>query len=312
MRKIHLKIDMRNLPPLNALRAFEAAARHGSFQAAAEELHVTPTAVSHQIRHLEDFLGCQLFIRRPRPIRLTRAGQQLFPALRDGFDRIGSAVAAVRAPAGSGPLIVSTTPAFASRWLIPRLDTLRDACGGHHLAVEASEVVVDLRAGDADFAIRYARSPDPDLECRALFSDRYLPVCSPALLRDGGFPISPAALASYPLIHFRWKRDDPEAPTWQRWIAHARQRFPAEKMPDPDAGIRFSEESHAIEAAILGQGIALLSDLLVRRELESGMLVKVLDLPIDGLTFYAVYPPDAPRRETIRQLVDFICDGQPH
>ncbi|HEX5513007.1 MAG TPA: LysR substrate-binding domain-containing protein [Gammaproteobacteria bacterium] len=296
---------MRSLPPLNALRAFEAAARHQSFQLAANELHVTPTAISHQIRHLEELLGCALFQRRPRPVRLTSAGQQLFPALRDGLDRIATAVTAVRTATGRGPLIVTTTPAFASRWLIPRLGALREACGGCGLAVEASEAVLDLHAGEADFAIRYARSPDPELECHPLFRDRYVPVCSPALLRSGKLK-TPADLANHTLIHFQWKREDPAAPTWRCWASHAQRLFPGAPLPDTDTGLRFSEENHAIEAALLGQGIALLSEVLVSQELTNGMLIRALDLPIDGMTFYAMYPADTSRRESIERLVDLI------
>ncbi|MBL36843.1 MAG: LysR family transcriptional regulator [Xanthomonadales bacterium] len=296
---------MRELPPLNALRAFEAAARRGSFKGAAEELHVTPTAISHQIRHLEDLLGCALFYRRPRPVRLSAAGRRLYPVLRDAFDGIAGAVAGIRSGLEARPLKVTTTPAFASRWLIPRLGALREACAGREIAVEATERVIDLHAGEVDFAIRYARSPDPELECRPLFSDHYLPVCHPERLRDA--PIeSPGDLAAHPLIHFDWKRDDPHAPTWARWLATAHQHFPDEPLPDPEGGIRFSEEIHAIEAAVSRQGIALISDVLVASELASGALIQPVDLAIDGLTFYAAFLPDAPRRELIEAIVTAI------
>jgi len=296
---------MRELPPLNALRAFEAAARHGSFKRAAEELHVTPTAISHQIRHLEDLLGCAVFHRRPRPVRLSEAGRQLYPVLRDSLDRIAGAVVGIQSGLQARALRVTTTPAFASRWLIPRLGAIREACGGQEIAIEATERVIDLHAGEVDFAIRYARSPDPELECRPLFSDRYIPVCHPARLKQS--PVeSPCDLAKHPLIHFQWKRDDPGAPTWDRWIAAARHHFPDERLPDPEGGLRFSEEVHAIEAALNRQGVALLSDALVAPELASGALVQPVDLAIEGLTFYAVLLPDAPRRELIESVVAVI------
>lgn len=297
---------MRNLPPLNGLRTFEAAARHGSFQAAADELHVTPTAISHQIRHLEQLLACSLFRRQPRPVQLTDAGEKLFPALREALDRIESAVQTVRTPAARRPLVVSTTPAFSSRWLIPRLQALREACALQSLAVDASVDVADLHAGAVDFAIRYSHAPDPDLESHALMSDRYFPVCSPTLLSRHRTPISPADIAQYKLIDFKWNRKDPDAPVWKRWLALARQRFPGQEMPDLATALHFSEESHAIEAAILGQGIALLSDLLVERELANGTLIKAMDLPIQGLTFYAQYLPNSEYRDTILRIVNFI------
>jgi len=297
---------MRQLPSLNALRAFEAAARHGNFKLAAEELHVTPTAISHQIRHLEEQLGCMLFLRRPRPIRLSGEGRRLYPVLRESLDRIAATTTEIRSGLEGRPLKVTTTPAIASRWLIPRLERLRQACGGLELVVEATERVVDLHAGEVDFAIRYARSPDPELECRQLFGDRYIPVCHPDRLRD--CPIhTPGDLARHPLIHFQWKRDDPEAPVWSRWLASARQAFPDEPLPDPEGGIRFSEETHAIEAAINRQGIALVSDVLIASELASETLVQSVDLAIEGLNFYAVYIPDASRRELVETIVCAIC-----
>ena len=158
---------MRKLPPLNALRAFEAAARHMSFAKAADELAVTP--------------GQELFRRRPRPITLTEAGERLFPVLRDGLDRFAMAVAGLRADADRSPLIVSTTTAFASRWLVPRLAKLADDID-LVLEIDASETPANLRSGTADFAIRYRRTPISDLECHELVRDRFVPVMSPVWL----------------------------------------------------------------------------------------------------------------------------------
>lgn len=296
---------MRRLPPLNALRAFEAAARHGSFQAAADELHVTPTAVSHQIRQLEAILGKLLFRRRPRPIRLTSAGQHLFPVLRDGFDRMAAAIADVQTADDPGPVTMTTTRAFASRWLIPRLAEVREACDGLELNVEASEATIDLHAGEVDFAVRYARAPAGDLVCHELFHDRYVPVCSPRLLESGPPLTRPADLGAYRLIHFQWKRTDPEAPTWERWLAVARQHDPLAAKLDPRAGLRFSEESHAIEAALEGQGVALMSDVILARELAAGVLVQPLETAIEGLAFFVMHLPETPYRDRIEAFVEW-------
>ena len=298
---------MRKLPPLNALRAFEAAARHMSFAKAAEELAVTPTAISHQIRLLEEITGQDLFRRRPRPITLTEAGERLFPVLRDGLDRFAAAVAGLRADADHSPLIVSTTTAFASRWLVPRLAKLKTDVD-LDLEIDASETPTNLRSGTVDFAIRYRRTPIPDLECHELVRDRFVPVMSPALLKSGSPVDGIGRLAEHTLIHFRWKRPDLDPPTWERYATEARAVDPEAAKIDAAGGLRFSEEPHAIEAAVAGQGVALVSDVLVRRELASGALVQPVDFSIDGLVFYVAYLPDAPRRGAIESFLLWARD----
>lgn len=298
---------MRKLPPLNALRAFEAAARHMSFAKAADELAVTPTAISHQIRLLEEITGQELFRRRPRPITLTEAGERLFPVLRDGLDRFAMAVAGLRADADRSPLVVSTTTAFASRWLVPRLAKLADDID-LVLEIDASETPANLRSGTADFAIRYRRTPISDLECHELVRDRFVPVMSPALLEAGAPVTAPGSLADYTLIHFRWKRPDLDPPTWERFLSEARAVDPAASRVDATQGLRFSEEPHAIEAALAGQGVALVSDVLVQRELAQGSLVKAIDFSIDGLGFYVAYLAEAPRRGAIESFLLWARD----
>jgi len=293
---------MRKLPPLNALRAFEAAARLGSFKLAAEELHVTPTAISHQIRHLEEQLGYALFQRHPKPMRLTEPGSKLFPDLRDSLDRIASSVASLEAAGKSGTLVVATTRAFASRWLIAEMESMQRA-GLPGLAIEASESIVDLHRGDADFAIRYARTPPSGVESMLLFSDQYIVTCSPSLVSDA---CALEDLVDFPLIHFDWKRPDPDAPTWPRWVAEARTAHPHIAFPDPESGIRFSEEIHAIEAAIRGQGLALLSDRLVSKELEHGTLCRPVQFEIQGLKFFGLYRRDHPRKHDIERILTFF------
>lgn len=298
---------MRKLPPLNALRAFEAAARHMSFAKAAGELAVTPTAISHQIRRLEEITGQNLFRRRPRPIVLTEAGERLFPVLRDGLDRFAATVAGLRADADHSPLVVSTTTAFASRWLVPRLAKLKQDIDVE-LEVDASEIPSNLRSGTVDFAIRYRRTPIPDLECNELVRDRFIPVMSPALAKSGSPLNEVADLSQHTLIHFRWKRPDLDPPTWERYITEARAVEPDAAKIDPKSGLRFSEEPHAIEAALAGQGVALVSDVLIRRELALGTLVQPVDFHIDGLVFYVAYLSDAPRRGTIESFLLWARD----
>lgn len=174
---------MRDLPPLSALRAFEAAARHLSFKKAAEELAVTPTAISHQVRQLEEWLGQQLFERHVRRVALTREGRELFPSLREGFDLMIRGIDALRTPPSQEVLTLSSTVAFTSKWLVPRVPAFRAACPGLDLRLHASDDAVDLRAGGVDLAIRYGRGVHAGLRSELLLQDRFAPVCSP---RTGG------------------------------------------------------------------------------------------------------------------------------
>ena len=168
---------MNRLPPLIELRAFEAAARHVSFKKAAVELGVTPTAISHQIRLLEQYCGRALFRRRPRPLSLTEAGARLFPVVRDGLDAFSVALGAIRRQSDRQPLRVTTTNAFASRWLVPRLPRWRKVRPDAPLDVIGTDGVLDLHAGDADVAIRYAtgrREPKEDI-AEEFLSDCFWP-----------------------------------------------------------------------------------------------------------------------------------------
>jgi len=300
---------MRRLPSLNALRALEAAARHSSFKAAADELCVTPTAVSHQIRQIESLVGQSLFKRWPRPVKLTPAGQTLFIALQEGFDCIEAGVASVRDPKSMGPVVITATPAFASRWLIARLSALSQACGNQRFAVQASEQLVDLDAGEADLAIRYAREPDSRLVCRALVSDRYVPVAHPDLLAQGPELTEPFDLLHYPLIHFEWKRPGPAAPTWARWFDRARHGDAITTKLDLNQGLRLSEETHAIEAAIEGHGVALVSDFMVARELKYGLLQRASSRSLEGLTFFTAYSRRASRKKLLETAVNCLCQA---
>jgi LysR family transcriptional regulator, glycine cleavage system transcriptional activator len=297
---------VRKLPPLGSLRAFEAAARHMSFQKAAAELGVTPTAISHQIRLLERICGRALFQRRPRPIALTSAGARLFPIVRDGLDAFAAGVAGVAAERERRPLRVTTTNAFAGLWLVPRLPLWREVHPGVALEVIGTDAVLDLHADEADVAIRYAHSAPPDLVAHELLRDRFFPVCSPALLAAGNPIRHPIDLAQHTLIHFFWSPADSYAPTWQRWLAMARISDPEVPEVDEIGKLNFREELHAIEAVIAGQGIAVCSDVLVARELQSGLLVKALDLSLPGLVFYLVHVPDHPQQWIIEAFAAWL------
>jgi LysR family transcriptional regulator, glycine cleavage system transcriptional activator len=289
---------MRKLPPLRALHTFEAAARHLSFAAAAQELGVTPTAISHQIRLLEEACGVKLFQRRPRPLLLTSAGARLYPALRDGFDALAAAAALLAVEDVQGPLRVTSGSAFASKWLVPQLPKWREANPGVPLEIIGTDAVLDVRAGDADVAIRCARKPPLDFVAHEVFRDVYVPVCSPRLLEQHG-PIERAAdLLRLPLIHYDWINRDPDAPTWRQWLALARSIDPDFK-PLEKVDLSFREELHAIDAVVGGQGVAICSDVTVGNELKSGLLVKAHPLSLPGYGFYLVSMAHHPRAPVI-------------
>jgi LysR family glycine cleavage system transcriptional activator len=299
---------MRKLPPLRALHAFEAAARHLSFAAAANELGVTPTAISHQIRQLEEACGAKLFQRRPRPLLLTSAGARLYPALRNGFDALASAVALLADEDVQAPLRVTSTNAFASKWLVPQLPKWRDENPDIPLEIIGTDAVLDVRAGAVDVAIRHARKPPPDFVAHEVFRDAYVPVCSPRLLEQHG-PIERAAdLLRLPLIHYDWVNGDPEAPTWRQWLDVARSIDPAFNASEKARDLSFSEELHAIDAVIGGQGVAICSDAIVSNELRNGLLVKAHPLSLPGYGFYLVSMAHNPRAAAIEAFSAWMRD----
>jgi LysR family transcriptional regulator, glycine cleavage system transcriptional activator len=295
---------MTKLPPLIELRAFEAAARHLSFKEAADELGVTPTAISHQIRLLEQYCGRALFRRRPRPLSLTEAGARLFPVIRDGLEAFAEAIVAVKRDGHKQHLRVTTTNAFASLWLVPRLPRWRKLHPDAHLDVIGTDRVLDLHAGDADVAIRYARTAPTDGIAKEFMSDAFWAVCNPKLLTAD---LKRAAdLRHHVLVHSWWSPSDIGAPTWQRWLAVARSRWrdvPEFKEMDH---LSFQEELHAIEAVIAGQGIGIFSDVLVAHELATGTLVKAFNVSLPGYRFYVVRRPGHPREKIIQAFSTWL------
>lgn len=260
---------------------------------------MTPTAISHQIRQLEEACGVKLFQRRPRPLLLTSAGARLYPALRNGFDALASAVASLVEEDAQAPLRVTSPNAFASKWLVPQLPKWREANPAIPLEIIGTDAVLDLRAGAADVAIRYARKPPFDFVAHEVFRDVYIPVCSPDLLERHG-PIARAAdLLRLPLIHYDWMNRDPEAPTWRQWLAVARSIDPDFSPHDKVWGLSFREELHAIDAVVGGQGVAICSEVVVSNELRNGLLLKAHPLSLPGYGFYLVSMAHSPRMPAI-------------
>jgi LysR family glycine cleavage system transcriptional activator len=298
---------MRRLPSLTALRAFEAAARHLSFKAAGDELNLTPTAISHQIKLLEEFCGHELFRRRPRPLTLTNAGTRLFPVIRNGLDSFATVLADIKGRERIRALKVTTTNAFATLWLVPRLPSWRSKHPEHALEIIGTDAVVDLKAGEADVAIRYMLTPPRDFDSDELVRDRYWPVCSPKLLKAARKPIRrPADLAPYTLIDMFDPDIEPDAPTWPRWLEMARRLDGRVAATGDNRSLKFREELHAIEAILAGQGVGLCSDALVSGQLRSGALIKVSDLALPGRAFYVVRSAQHPRRALIDSFAEWL------
>jgi LysR family transcriptional regulator, glycine cleavage system transcriptional activator len=288
------------LPPLNALRAFEVAARHLSFKLAAEELSVTPTAISHQIRGLEGDLGVPLFRRLTRALELTPEGEAMLPKLREAMSAIAASVETVRAMRPVSRLSVVAPPSFASRWLVPRLQGFAEQ---HpqielHLAsatraidgVEAGGLGVDpptTRSEGAQLWIRFGSGRYPGYRSELLVEPEYTAVCSPALLR-AKLPLrEPSDLRRHTLIHDDTVPDTRERPTWQEWLAAAGV---ADIRP---AGVHFGDSGLAIAAALDGLGIALLSKPLVAAEVAAGRLVVPFDITVRRRFAYYLVTQDA-------------------
>lgn len=291
--------DRRRMPPLNALRAFEAAARHLSFKEAAAELFVTSTAISHQIRNLEDLVGFKLFERTGKAIVLTRAGERFFPVLRDGFDRIAQSVADLQRE--EDVLTISVTQAFASMVLVPRLSAIRRLHPGLTLRVDATERIVDLRKAEADLCVRYGPERARPVHSEVLWRDRYIPVAAPAWLTGRVLPITAQGLSQTDLLHYDWKNTNLQGPTWGSWMEAAGLRgF------DMGRCIGFSEESHAIQAALDGAGVCLASSVLVGQVLRAGTLVQVHPLGLHGFAYHAEFQDDHPRLPLVHKIVGWL------
>ncbi|MFQ6018797.1 MAG: transcriptional regulator GcvA, partial [Kiloniellaceae bacterium] len=285
----------RRLPPLNALRAFEAAARHLSFTKAAEELHVTQAAVSHQIKALEEALGVALFRRFNRRLMLTDAGQLYLPPLTEAFDRMDAATRHLHSRDESGALKVSVLASFAAKWLLPRLPRFRERHPEIDVLVLASDRLVDFRGDDVDMAIRYGPGRYPGLRVDFLMGDTVCPVCSPKLL-DGPHPLrAPEDLEHHTLLQDEVARTYPD---WRVWLQAA-----GVTGIDPDRGPGYSDSSLVLQAAIEGQGVALGRSSLAGADLEAGRLVKPFGPSLPSKhAYYEVAPEAAAARPKIAAL----------
>ncbi len=296
------------LPPLNALRTFEVAARHLNFTVAAEELHVTAAAVSHQIRSLEDHLGVQLFQRSGRSLRLTAAGQGLVPDIQHAFARIQSAARDVRSADAGTSLTVTVPPSFAAKWLIPRLPRFRHRYPDLEVRVAVDSSLADFGRDNVDLAIRYGRGGYPGVHTEPLLSVAYYPVCSPGLA-IGPPPLQrPDDLRYAVLLHDEVPGPLPQAPRWEAWLRAAGARD-----VDANRGPRLNNSFLTIEMAILGAGVALAIDVLAAADIAEGRLVQPFDIMLKtDLAFFLVCPPGAmgkPRAQAFRDWLQEEATG---
>ena len=286
------------LPPLAAIRVFEAAARLGSFTRAGEELAMTQAAVSYQIKLLEERLGLLLFVRQPRQVTLTSSGRRLSAAATEAFDTLRSAFAAVRADT-AGVLTISAAHSIASNWLGPRLGGFQLAHPTLALRLSTSDQLVDFARDEVDAAIRHGTGPWPGLAMHRLFPVRFTPLCSPELLRRAGPLAKPADLLRLPLL-------SPTDIWWQRWFELA-----GVVVDDLEArpGIRLDSQQIEGRAAVAGQGVAVLTPALWAPELRSGRLVQPFDLVAeDGKSDWLVYPETRRNVAKIRAWRDWLLD----
>jgi LysR family glycine cleavage system transcriptional activator len=285
------------LPPLSALRTFEAAARHLSFTRAAEELHVTQAAVSHQIRALEDHLGVRLFRRLNRRLLLTDEGQLLVPSVRRAFDELVAGVERVRAHGSGGSLSISTTPSIAASWLAGRLGRFQALHPAFEIRLMATPRLVDFAREGIDCGIRYGFGDWPGLQAVRLFEASLLPFCSPSLL-DGPHPLrGPADLVYHTLLHTLDAMDD-----WRLWL-----RAAGVQGVDPERGPKFDSMPLALQAAISGAGVAIGSGALVAEDLAAGRLIRPFDLELPSeCAYYFVVPETSADQPKIRAFRDWL------
>ena len=297
------------LPSLNALRAFEAVARHLSLTRAAEELHVTPAAVSHQIRALEADLGVTLLRRVRRDFRLTDAAQAGLPPLREAFDLLGEAVELMREGRSDRLLTISVLPSFAATWLVPRLSDFQALHPELDVLLDTTDRLIDPRREAIDLAIRFGAGDYPGLEVTQLFGDAIFPVCSPALLR-GPTPLeSPADLRDHNLLHVDWTPFMAETGDWKTWLLAAGY----DDQVDASRGPRFSHTNLALQAAVHGQGVAIGSTALAEEDLAAGRLVRPFEVSVAvNFCYYVVTAPGAAARPKVKAFRDWLLDQAAH
>lgn len=287
----------RRLPSLNGLKAFEAAARHQSFTRAAAELGVTQTAVSHQIKRLEEQLGVQLFVWRSRKLFLTEGAQEYLPAVRGAFDELNRATERLLRQDEKGVLTVSTLTAFAVKWLVPRLASFRASHPDIDVRISTSLLPADFVRDDVDVAIRYGRGNWPGLHSSYLVKEDCFPVCSPRLV-EGDPPLrEPGDLRRYPLLRVTGYDDQ-----WRMWLMAA-----GVEDVDYRHGPMFDDDIAALQAAIDGLGVALIGAPIAEGDLAQGRIVAPFPMALpDDAAYYVVTPLETADRPKVKRFREWL------
>ena len=286
------------LPALNGLKAFEVAARHLSFKQAADELFITPAAVSHRIRGLEDWLGVKLFNRLTRSLELTKEGEAYAALVQEGFAILTRASDELRRSSDAGELVVSATMSFASNWLNTRLPGLQDSQEDFTVRIEGSDQPADLNRSNVDIAIRYGEGGYEDLHSEMLFPDLITPVCTPELAAEIA---QPADIAKLPRIDYRWSGFGPRDPSWEKWF-----RAAGITPPDPDSVPSFSDEHMALGQTLAGRGIGLLGIVAAAEPILQGKLVRPFPIALENRAYYFVCQPHSLRRRKVVIFRDWL------
>ena len=291
---------MYRLPSLSGLRAFEAAARHLSFTRAARELHVTQGAISHQIRALEEELGYALFHRLPRRVTLTEEGEILAQTVTDTFEEIDRVLASLRRRQWRSWVTVSSSPSFAVKWLVPRLDDFRLQFPDFDVRIAATDRLVDPRRESVELCVRYGEGRYGGLDCELLVTDAVFPVCSPSLLPE---LTEPSGLLQHRLLHDEMFPDHPHRPSWSRWAALAGVDLGGA------ASARFSHASMALAAAAAGQGVALGRSSLVAADIAEGRLACPFGPHFTSpFSYWLVSSPGGLQRPRVQRLCAWLSD----
>ena len=291
---------------LNALRAFEASARHQSFSAAAAELNVTPAAVGQLVRILEDWLGTPLFVRgssgRARLVP-TEAAERALPDIRAGFDRLTLGMERLREGASSGVLTVAVSPAFAAKWLLPRIERFQAICPDTDVRLDTNLKPVDFVAQRIDIGVRYGIGNWPGLSAEKLMEEEIYPVCSPQLLREQKRLQKPNDLAQEMLIHDLSMDSHTGFPTWDTWLKNTGVTDVATAR-----GMKINNSAAVLQAAIEGHGIALARSVMARDDVASGRLVRLFPNVsfASALAYYAVYRPECASLPRLRTFRDWL------
>jgi len=275
---------LRHIPGLASLKAFDASARHLNFTRAAAELNVTPAAVSHQIKELEEAVGVPLFQRTSRHMQLTRQGMILKPAIGEALEGLTRALQRIRQLENPSQVRVTASPSIAAKWLVPRLDRFLETAPGADVRIDVSSEPLDFEREDIDVAIRFGDGNYPGLMVEKLFHDTLFPVCAPELLK-GAKPLrEPKDLLQFTLIHLEWEAQGAVWPNWRMWMLAA-----GVKDFNDTRGLHFSQTSLALQAAIDGHGVALGDSTLVGDDLAAGRLIKPFELALRSPAQFAYH-----------------------